>query len=70
MAREIFTEIPEDVKDKTKFWFEVAFSQINIADTIRMLKEYRNSCENEYERDYVDFYFNMRMAQINGEEGE
>ena len=64
---EIFNEIPEDAKAKAKFWFEVAFAQSNIKDTIKMLKEYRDSCENEYERDFVDFYFNMRMEQLIGE---
>ncbi len=70
MAMEIFNDIPEEVKDKAKFWFEVAFAQPSIVSTIRMLKEYRDSCTDEYERSFVDFYFNMRMEQIAGKEGE
>ena len=65
---EIFADIPEETKNKAKFWFEVAFAQPSAHSTIKMLKEYRDSCANEYERDYVDFYFNMRMENmINGE---
>ena len=69
MAIEIFKEIPDEVKNNTKFWFEIALTQQDPRDTIKMLKEYRDSCENEDERDYVDFYFNMRMESIiNGEQ--
>lgn len=64
---EIFNDIDEEVKSKAEFWFEVAFAQSNLKDTLNMLKEYRDSCEDEYERDFVDFYFNMRMEQLIGE---
>lgn len=61
---EIFNNIPKEVRDNAKFWFEVALSQTDAKDTIRMLSEYRNSCENEEEQEFVDFYFNMRFEQL------
>lgn len=67
---EIFSDIPEEVRIRTKLFFELAFSQPYPRDVIQMLKEYRDTCIDEYERDFVDFYFNMRMTQISNEEGE
>lgn len=64
---EIFNDIPEDIKKRAEFWFEVAFSQKNMNRTINMLKEYRDSCTDEYERAYVDCYFETRMRELKGE---
>lgn len=66
---EIFNDISEEVKARAKFWFEVAFAQSSMKNTITMLKEYRDSCNDEHERDFVDFYFNMRMEQLIEKEG-
>ena len=67
MAIEIFNDIPEEIKQQTKFWFEVALSQPEIINAVSMLKEYRDSCSNEYEKSYVDCYFETRMRELIGE---
>ncbi len=64
---EIFSDIPEEVKIKTKLFFELAMAQPRITDAINTLKEYRDTCKNEEEKEFVDFYFNMRFEQMKGD---
>ena len=61
---ELFNEIPQEVRDRTKFWFEVSLSQPHASDSIQMLEEYKNSCTNEYEKEFIEFYISMRMEQL------
>ena len=65
---EIYSDIDESVKKQAKFWFEIAMCQPEAAQTFRMLKEYRDSCDDPYEREFVDFYFKVRMEEILGRE--
>ena len=67
---ELFADIPEEVKTITKFWAEVSLAQPDIKDTIRMMDEYYNSCTDEEEKDFVNFYFNMKMQQLIGDLNE
>ena len=67
MAREIFTDIPEYTKQQAAAWFELAFRQPDAIRAVNMLKEYRDSCLNDREREFVDFYFNMKMEEMRQE---
>ena len=62
---EIFKNIPEEVKKQARFWADMALLQPNFLDGAKMMSEYVNSCKNEEEREFVDFYFKMRMEKIN-----
>ena len=65
--KEIFEDIPQYVRDRAKFWVDLALTKNNPLEGIQMVAEYANSCEDEDEKDYVDFYFNMRLEElING----
>lgn len=64
---EIFADIPEEVRIKTKLFFELAMAQPYVVDVINTLKEYIDTCTNEEEKEYADFYFNMRFEQMKGD---
>lgn len=64
---ELFANIPRAVRLVTQFWAEVALAQPDMKDTIRMMDEYYNSCTDEEEKEFVNFYFNMRMQQLIGD---
>ena len=61
---ELFANIPQRVREQTNFWVDFVFSQKNTAKAIEMLEEYRNSCLNEEEKEYLDFIVNIKAEQI------
>ena len=64
MVSEIFVNIPEEVKERTKLVADFALTQLPLPDAIKMLAQYANTCFDEEEQDYVAFYFNMRFEQL------
>ena len=64
---EIYANIPQTIREQAKFWADMALSQKNGFDAARMMNEYLNSCENEEEKDFVNFYFKLRIAELNHE---
>lgn len=61
---EIFSNIPDEIKQQAQFVFNMALRQKNILHTIKVLEEYTKTCANEEEQKFVEFYFNMRMEQL------
>lgn len=61
---ELFPDIPEQVRKNAEFMFEMALRQKNILSTIKVLNEYTETCSSEEEKEFVEFYFNMRMEQL------
>lgn len=64
MPKELFVNIPDEVKEKTKMIADFALTQFPLSEAIKMLARYTNTCFNEEEQDYVDFYFSMRLEQL------
>lgn len=62
---EIFAEIPEEVKNRAKFIFDMAIRQTNVMKAVQVLQNYTETCEDEEEREFVEFYFKTRMEQLN-----
>lgn len=65
---ELFTNIPEHVKQQAKAWVDLAFHQTNLLDGAKMIKEYHDACFTDEEKDFVDFYFRMRLEQLKNED--
>ena len=61
---EIFTNIPEEVKEQTKLIVNFIFSNFEPEAGLKFMESYIASCENEEEKDFIRFYFNMRMEQL------
>ena len=61
---ELFSDIPQEVRDRAKFWVDMSLRQNTLIQAAKMIREYMNSCVNEEEADYVDFYFNVRMEEL------
>lgn len=62
--KELFTNIPESVKKQAEFVFEMATRQKDITNIVNTLNEYTSTTQNEEEREFVEFYFNMRLEWI------
>lgn len=61
---EIFTNIPEEVKRQTELVANFIFSNFEPEAGLKFMESYITSCENEEEKDFIRFYFNMRMEQL------
>lgn len=61
---EIFEDIPQEIKDQVSFVFEMALLQPDLPSAVNVLKNYTNTCRNEREKEFVEFYFNMRMENL------
>lgn len=64
---ELFTDIPDYVKIQSKFWVDLALQQRDALAAVKMIDDYRNSCLNEREKEFVDFYFNFRLKNLSNE---
>lgn len=60
---ELFANVSKKVKDETKFWVDIAMLNPNPMDGAKEILAYQNTLKTEEEKDFVDFYFNMRMLQ-------
>ena len=65
---EIFDDISKEVKDGAELIFNAAVNAAkknnDIINMVNTLNNYINNCPNEREREFVHFYFNLRMEQI------
>lgn len=61
---EIYADIPQKTRDQAKFWVDMALRQKDLFEGIRMVSEYARSCESEEEKEFVDFYFKLRLEAL------
>ena len=60
---ELFANVSKKVKDETKFWVDIAMLNPNPKEGAKEILAYQNTLKTEEEKEFVDFYFNMRMLQ-------
>lgn len=65
---EIFYDIPPHIKELAKNWVDLALRQTNPFDAVKMISNFADSCSTEEERDFVDFYFKLRLEQLKNED--
>ena len=61
---EIFTNITDDMKLGAQLIFDSAIKNNNPIKMVEILNDYTEHCATEEEREFVAFYFNMRMRQL------
>ena len=66
---ELFANVSKQVKDRTKFWVDIALLNPNPMEQAQEILKFRNSLEREDEKEFVDFYVNLRALQAR-DEGE
>ena len=64
---ELFTNIPQEVKDITATIFQFALWQKDVPSALKVLQDYLDSCEDEEEKAFIDFYFAMRLEELKNE---
>jgi len=61
---EIFANIPEEIRKQTELIANFIFSTLKPEAGLKFIESYIASCENEEEKEFIRFYFNMRMEQL------
>ena len=60
---ELFANIPERVRKQAKFWVDQVLQEKDMFIAMQMLQDYRKSCLSDEEREFLDFYFNLRVEE-------
>lgn len=61
---ELFTNISEQKRKQAELLFNLAIQQKNIIKISELLHEFTQNILDDEERDFFNFYFNMRMEQL------
>jgi len=61
---ELFTELPDNVKRQAEKFVDMTLQNDDPFDIVNILNEYTNSCQSEEEREFVQFYINMRLEEM------
>ena len=61
---ELFTNIPENVKKQNELVINFIFNTLDPDSGLKFIQNYISSCQNEEEKDFIRFYFNMRLEQL------
>lgn len=61
---EIYKDIPEEIRKQTELVANFIFSTLEPEVGLKFMESYISSCQDEEEKEFVRFYFNMRMEQL------
>ena len=64
---ELFADVSKQVKDRAKLWVDIALLNPNPMERAQEILNFRNSLEREDEKEFVDFYVNLRALQARNE---
>lgn len=60
---ELFPDVSVTFKKQARFIIEQALYQKDIMASIQMIKEFSDTCINESEKDFIDFYLNLILME-------
>lgn len=66
---ELFENVSKQTKERAKFWVDIALLNPNPQECAMEIIKFRNSLQTEEEKNFVDFYVNLRALQAR-DEGE
>ena len=55
---ELFTNVPQQTKNRLKFWLEMLSKEKNPIIWSRKILDFRETLQTEEEKEFVDFYIN------------
>ncbi len=61
---EIFENIPDESKKRAAFMFDLAMQQPDILSAVNSLNEYTETCQDEEEQEFVEFFFRMKLEEL------
>ena len=64
---ELFANISEQVRARTKFWIDMALIQPDLVSALKTIKSYLDFCNTEEEKEYVIFNLISVMERLQDE---
>ena len=64
---EIFSDISEETRQQAEYWVDLALKQSNPLEAVKILTDLRGVQENERDKEFIDFYVNMRLGHLTNE---
>lgn len=61
---ELFPNISDNLRKCAEIVADLAFRQDSPAKAVKLMNQFTNACFSEEERNFCEFYFNMRMEQM------
>lgn len=61
---ELFVELPQEVKDKIRTYVDSVLKDFQLLDAAKIINEFANSCTDEEEQNFIDFYFNLKLEEM------
>ena len=55
---ELFANVPQQIKNRLRFWIEMLSKEKNPIIWAKKILEFRESLQTEEEKEFVDFYIN------------
>lgn len=64
---ELFTELPEEVKNEIKNYIDSVLKNFPLLSAAKAIREFANGCIDEEEQNFIDFYFNLKLEEMQKE---
>lgn len=61
---ELFSNISQNTRKRAEAMFKIALAQPTLLKTVQTLHNYTELCTNDEEKEFVEFYFNMKLEQL------
>lgn len=61
---ELFTELPQEIKDGIRMYVDSVLEDFQLLDAAKVISEFANNCIDEEEQNFIDFYFNLKLEEM------
>ena len=65
---ELFPDVSTTFKKQVEFIVRQASLQDDILKSIKMIKDFSDTCINESEKDFIDFYLQLKSLELEEDE--
>ena len=61
---ELFADLPDKVKKQIEWFVDVTLLNSDPFEVVNILNEYTENCQTQEEKDFVQFYLNLRLEDM------
>ena len=61
---ELFADLPDKVKKQIEWFVDVTLLNSDPFEVVNILNEYTENCQTQEEKDFVQFYLNLRLEYM------
>lgn len=65
--RELYADLPQEIKDYIIFYIDSVLKNFQLLDAANIIREFASKCIDEEEQEFIDFYFNLKLEEMQKE---